>query len=482
MFFRIAKFILGAILSLMFIFPASVAAEMTDADIVLIRDVISKYEQAYNRKDIPGMLECCDKSSEWFKGLEDEIAQEFKRFKYLRAFSAEKRISIDPNARDGSDVVCLRHAFYVAYLDSQAMGLDRDPRSAVVNEFDSVYFMSKPSDGGSWKIKAWGQSETPEQNEYIKAKELRSIGKIDDAIKCLQRVIDIDPDHSAAYSALSEISFASGKIDDSLGYAIKAASLRPEEAYYQYSLGMIYLALKNKEKAFDALSNARYLDPDFPDIDYYIDNADKIIASPGAIMRSGAINEAVTMAIASGKSIEGDRVVIKDLNLALRKPKSWQFVPASDWHVIQAMSPQANPGPTDPYAIVSIRKLAKDEKAKDVNTKIAEDMAVKLGKKTVIRSTETRKIDLAGLKAAEDVFVFVINNVQVLVLAATLEKNGVAYTLIYSARAKRPDDLRIDTRPYKEMIDGFAFIAPKGDISIDLRKLLDNASKSAQMN
>jgi tetratricopeptide (TPR) repeat protein len=480
MFIRAVKYLTAIILAAVIIFPTQARAELTEADIVLIRDVIAKYEAAYSRKDLPAMIDCCDKNSEWFKGLESEISQEFRRFKYLRVSSTDKRMTIEPGSDATGDVACMRHAFYVAYLDSQASGPDANPRDAVINEFDAVYFVAKPKDGGPWKIRAWGQTESPEQAEYIKAKDLMAQGKVEEARKSLERAIEIDPDYSAAYSALADLSIATGKIDDSIRNSEKAISLRPEEAYYRYSLGMIYLLSKNKEKAFDALSTARYLDPEFPDIDYYIDNIDKVMARADSLVRAGVKNEAIAKAMSMDRSVSGDSIAMKDLNIMIKKPRGWNFIPSSDWRVLAAMSPVPAPNSTDTLATISVKPFGDDEKPRDANTKAAEDMAAKLGKKTIIRLGETKVIDLAGLKAAEDLFVFVIDNVQMLVFAATLEKKGMAYTLVYSARARKFDDLRIDTRPYKEIISDFVFIDPKSDMKKDVRKLLEDAAKTAQ--
>ena len=69
----------------------------TPGDISAIRNLVNKYEEAYQNKDISGMVRCVDKRSQWYQGLEKNMKAEFDKFKYIRIYSTEKGIEQAPD-------------------------------------------------------------------------------------------------------------------------------------------------------------------------------------------------------------------------------------------------------------------------------------------------------------------------------------------------------------------------------------------------
>lgn len=458
----ICKIIL-IIIAIVYIEHIEARAEITEPDFVFIRNLIDKYESAYSQKNIKGMVECCDENSQWFKGLEDSMRKEFNRYDYIRFKSSDKRLIRDPQGTSEDDLIAIRRALYVAYIDSESPKVgNKESMPASLNEYDAGYYLTRTPSDNAWKIKAFGQMVGDDQIAYLKGRDLVLHGKMQNAFMEYKKSISINSEYSPTYSGLSDLSFAMRNISDSVSYAEKAVALRPDIAYYHYSLGMVYLYAKNKEKAVKEFETTKSLDKDFPDIDFFINNADKIMAVSDAKLQTETINEDIAKVLAI--EIEGgeDCAIIQDLNLSVNKPKNWQFIPRTDWHTFVAMSTVERPSLTDPMINVCVRPIINDEGGWEINFAMAGQLAIVFGNRAVVRLGKSEKVSVAGIQAHEDFFAYTVNNVSVIAIVTTFEKNKMAYTIVYTDKAK---NMKIDIRPYKELVAGIKFIDPRKDIS-----------------
>jgi tetratricopeptide (TPR) repeat protein len=440
--------------------------EIVEQDFVSISNLIDRYESAYSQKDVKGMIECCDKDSEWFAGLEDSMKKEFDRYQYIRIGSKEKKLGRDPQGKREDDLVAIRRALYIAYLDSEAPKVGTSQNvSASLNEYYAVYYLTRTPTDGKWKIRMFGQMAADDQIAYLTGKQFSQHGKIQDAFSEYKKAITINPEYSPAYSGLSDLSFAMGNLTDSIKYAEKAVELRPDVGYYHYSLGMIYLYAKDKEKSLKEFEKTKELDKDFPDIDLFIKNVDRIMSVSDAKMQAEQINENIAKVLAI--KIEGteDSAIIKDLNLMVTKPKKWVFIPRTDWHIFAAMSTVERPSLTDPIINISVRPLTSNNKSTDINTNISKNLAAVFSSSNMIILGKTEKKTIAGIQACEDFFAYTVEGTPVIAVVTTFEKNKMAYSIIYSDKAK---DMQIDVRPYKEIIDGIKFIDSNKDVSDEI--------------
>lgn len=454
-----------------------VRAEITEQDFTSIRNLIDRYEGAYSQKDIKGMVECCDKNSEWFKGLEDSMQKEFKRYQYIRLKSKDKRLVRDPNSKKKDDLIAIKRALYIAYIDSDAPKVGNlQNTSASLNEYDAAYYLTRNSDN-QWKIKAFGQMANDDQIAYLTGKAAALHGKMQDAFAEFKKSISINSEYSPTYSGLSDLSFAMSNLSDSIKYAERAVELQPDVAYYHYSLGMIYLYAKDKEKALKEFEKTKRLDKDFPDIGYFITNVDKIMMALDSKMKAGTINESIAKVLAIKIEGDEDKAVIQDLNLIVNKPKNWKFIPRSDWHTFVAMSTLDRPSSTDPMINVSVRPIIDKETAEEINFAMAGKLAIFFGNKAIVRLGKSEKVNIAGIQAHEDYFAYTVNEMPVIAVVTTFEKGKMTYTLVYTNKAK---DMKIDTRPYKELIAGIAFIDSRKDIGAEVVNNFIAAEKSKE--
>ncbi|MDD4203239.1 MAG: hypothetical protein PHQ52_07210, partial [Candidatus Omnitrophica bacterium] len=444
-------------------------------DLIDIRTCVDKYEQAYSEKNVKSMIDCCDIDSEWFKGFEDSMTKEFARYEYIRLKSTEKKLARDPNGTKEDDLITIRRSLYIAYIDNAAPNVgNRTNNSASINEFNGVYYIGRSSKDQKWKIRKFGQMPCDEQIAYLSGKQMVLRGKVYDAITEYKKSISINPSYSPAYSGLSDISFAMGKLDDATYYAKKAVELQPDVAYYRYSLAMLYLYSKDKTKGLEELKEVKKLDKEFPDIDYFLKNADKVMSVSDYVLNNYAINEDRAKIVAIDISNSGDGVKIEDLNLTLQKPKGWIFAPRVDWYTIFSVSTVENPSLTDPLITVNVRAVKGDNDAAGINLDIAKNMAVTYNNNSLVKIGASQEVTIAGLPGTENGFVLSDNLVPVVAIITTLIKGKIAYSIVYSDKAK---DMKINELPYKEIIAGFQFIDPKIDVSEEMVANLIAAEK-----
>ena len=103
--------------------------------------------------------------------------------------------------------------------------------------------------------------EQDPQYQYDKAVVAYRYGLKDEALKYLQRALELAPDHSPSYNLLGLIFLERGNLSQALGYYQKAVEINPEFPEALYGLGRVYEELGEKEKALTAYQRSYQLNP-----------------------------------------------------------------------------------------------------------------------------------------------------------------------------------------------------------------------------
>lgn len=103
--------------------------------------------------------------------------------------------------------------------------------------------------------------ELDPEYQYDKAVVAYRYGLPDEALKYLQRTLELAPEHASAYNLLGLIYFDKGNLSQALGYYRKAVELNPQLAEAYYGLGRVYEELGEEEKARQAYQEAYRLNP-----------------------------------------------------------------------------------------------------------------------------------------------------------------------------------------------------------------------------
>jgi tetratricopeptide (TPR) repeat protein len=114
--------------------------------------------------------------------------------------------------------------------------------------------------------KKLGIERTPEEvddlvnegNSYLRK------GKIKKAIKIYKEVLDINPDHAAAWNNLGAAYFDYLLFKPAIEASCKAIEINPEYADAWHNLGNSYFKTKQYNKAFDAYTRAVHINPEHP--------------------------------------------------------------------------------------------------------------------------------------------------------------------------------------------------------------------------
>jgi Flp pilus assembly protein TadD len=99
------------------------------------------------------------------------------------------------------------------------------------------------------------------QYQYEKAVVAYRYGLKDEALKYLQRALELAPDHSPSYNLLGLIFLEKGNLSQAVGYYQKAIELNPEFPEALYGLGRAYEELGEKEKALTVYQHSYQLAP-----------------------------------------------------------------------------------------------------------------------------------------------------------------------------------------------------------------------------
>jgi GT2 family glycosyltransferase len=99
---------------------------------------------------------------------------------------------------------------------------------------------------------------------YLKQGDaFRQEGKWEEAIKCYEKVIELEPDHWSAYHYLGDYFFSKEKFDHSISYYRNAIKYKPDFNWSYCNLGRALYIKGRTEEAIDFLLKAVKVDPKF---------------------------------------------------------------------------------------------------------------------------------------------------------------------------------------------------------------------------
>src|SRR5262249_30899455 len=99
---------------------------------------------------------------------------------------------------------------------------------------------------------------------YVRGLDLLRLGRLEEALKPLQRAIELDPDFADAYRRLADIYLQMKRTNEALPALERLAALKVEEVGVYRNLGMLYWNLKRYKECAEAMQIAQRLDPDNP--------------------------------------------------------------------------------------------------------------------------------------------------------------------------------------------------------------------------
>lgn len=92
---------------------------------------------------------------------------------------------------------------------------------------------------------------------YLDAYNLYRMGKMDQSLELLQKVVEIDPDHAEAHFGMGSIYFRQNMLDDAVREFSRVTRIKPEYAQAYERLWLAYKKLGMNDKAEEALQNYR---------------------------------------------------------------------------------------------------------------------------------------------------------------------------------------------------------------------------------
>lgn len=92
---------------------------------------------------------------------------------------------------------------------------------------------------------------------YLDAYNLYRMGKMDQSLELLKKVIEIDPDHAEAHFGMGSIYFRQNMLDDAVREFSRVTRIKPEYAQAYERLWLAYKKLGMNDKADEALQNYR---------------------------------------------------------------------------------------------------------------------------------------------------------------------------------------------------------------------------------
>jgi hypothetical protein len=91
--------------------------------------------------------------------------------------------------------------------------------------------------------------------------ELLKQGKLDQAQRAFRAALEIDPDSSRVLALLGLAHFRAGEFSDARGVYEQLVERAPTDASHRLNLGLVYLKLKDADRAISSLEASRALDP-----------------------------------------------------------------------------------------------------------------------------------------------------------------------------------------------------------------------------
>lgn len=92
---------------------------------------------------------------------------------------------------------------------------------------------------------------------YMEAYNLYRVGKVDESLELLKKVIEIDPDHAEAYFGMGSVYFKQGNFEDAIKAFTMVIRIKPEYAQAFERLWLAYKRLGMDDKANEALQAYR---------------------------------------------------------------------------------------------------------------------------------------------------------------------------------------------------------------------------------
>ena len=91
----------------------------------------------------------------------------------------------------------------------------------------------------------------------------RDQGKLDEAVACYRRALELQPDYAEAHSNLGNVLRDQGKLDEAIACCRRALELKPDFAEAHYNLGVAFKDQGKLDEAVACCRRAVELKPDF---------------------------------------------------------------------------------------------------------------------------------------------------------------------------------------------------------------------------
>lgn len=180
-------------------------------------------------------------------------------------------------------------------LLEEAIDTEKNRRPLFYTVLAELYHEQGNSESGV-RIYEKGISFYPDNTKlrYDFALYLDRLGRTDEALEEMKRVLTIEPDNPLALNYVGYTwAYQGVKLDKALSYIEKAVSARPESGFIRDSLGWIYYKKGEYEKAVNELERAVDLSPDDPTINEHLGDAYMKINAPDKA--SSAYREAIRL-------------------------------------------------------------------------------------------------------------------------------------------------------------------------------------------
>ncbi|MDB5385357.1 MAG: bacteriophage receptor, outer rane subunit [Planctomycetaceae bacterium] len=99
---------------------------------------------------------------------------------------------------------------------------------------------------------------TPDQM-YDEAQKLKAENNMEGAVKKLQEIIEVAPNHTLSHSALSVYLQKLGRPEEAIKHAIRVTEIEPNDAFSYTQLSVIYVRCGKIQEAEDAKAKAHML-------------------------------------------------------------------------------------------------------------------------------------------------------------------------------------------------------------------------------
>ena len=94
---------------------------------------------------------------------------------------------------------------------------------------------------------------------YREADELKQAGKLDEAAKVLEKLVEQDPSYALAHSALAVICGRLNRHDDAIRHGLKVCELEPNEPFSFTAMSVTFQRAGKIPEAEDAMARAHAL-------------------------------------------------------------------------------------------------------------------------------------------------------------------------------------------------------------------------------